>query len=104
MGYSSLYGNVALKRLVFDSNYEDEDEEFLRQFFNEASVISIMSSPYIIRHYGTSISDDCEQYIVTEFASGGSLSQFISKRATRYNSEFPWSLKYKISLETAKVM
>jgi len=102
MGYSSLYGNVALKRLVFDSDYEDE--EFLRQFFNEASIISIMCSPYIIRYYGTTISDDCEQYIVTEFASGGSLSQFISKRATHYNSEFPWSSRYKISLETAKGM
>jgi len=97
-GYSSVFGQVVLKQLNFED--DDHDMGLWDQFITEVNAVSCKASPFILRFYGTTISNEGELYMVTEYASKGSLYNYISN--LRDSKEFPWSMRYRISMEIAQ--
>jgi len=94
---SKTLGEVAVKKTLLG-----EDELVMQEFLNEASLLSKMNSPYIIRFFGISRNKEGES-IVMEYAAKGSLFHFLEMlRKENHESSFSWDKKYQMAQDITR--
>jgi len=97
LAYSRTHGNVAMKKTLSSFGKDAFDE-----FYREVQILSTLNSPNIVRCYGIARNGE-EMWIVMEYASNKSLFNFIqNSRMSSYNTAFPWSLRFEVSLGIAR--
>ena len=88
---SNSFGLIAAKSLKSIGSEND-----LGEFLKEIKIMSVLNRPNIVRFYGYSETEK-EKIILMEYASRGSLYQFIQTRQN-YEEEVQWRLRYDICI------
>jgi len=94
---SKTLGKIAVKKTQIERG-----EQIMIDFLNEAELLSKLNSPYIIRFFGTTKSQEGE-CIVMEYAENGTLYHFLqSQRRENFGKSFSWDKRYLIAQDISR--
>lgn len=98
-GYGGVYWgkwkgqDVAVKKMHLPPNTISQND--IKEIMNEANILKILKSEYIIRYHGL-YSDDQQFLIIMDYAENGALTDFINDRQ---NQSQDWSLNKKLIIQ-----
>ena len=94
---SKTFGKVAVKKTLLEG-----DEQIMKEFLNEAELLSKMKSPNIIGFFGTTKYQGGE-CLVIEYAPNGTLFHFLELlRKKNLELTFSWDKRYKMAQDITR--